>query len=234
MFHVKHDDAPAAPAEAAEVFGPRLGMAQSYVNLLATVGVERGLIGPRETDRLWDRHVLNCVAVGELLTAGDRVADIGSGAGLPGIPVAIARPDVTLVLIEPLLRRATFLEEAVGLLGLESVTVVRGRAEEPAVKRDHAEFDAVTSRAVASLDKLTRWSVPLLRAGGSMLAIKGDRADTEVDEYRRVMTRLGVSEIRVVKCGVSYLNPPATVVVAQRGDRGRRPEAGTSRRGAKP
>jgi 16S rRNA (guanine527-N7)-methyltransferase len=234
MFHVKHDDDMAAPPGAAEIFGHRLDVAEAYVKLLATAGVERGLIGPRETDRLWDRHILNCGAVAELVAGSARVADIGSGAGLPGIPIAIARPDLQILLIEPLLRRATFLEEAVSELGLSSVSVIRGRAEDPSVKRTHSDLDVVTSRAVASLDKLTKWSVPLLRPGGSMYAIKGDRAQTEVDEYRRAMTRLGVSEIRVVKCGVNVLTPPATVVVAQRGDRNRRqPPTGSGRgRGA--
>lgn len=234
MFHVKHDGTSDAPAGAAEVFGDRLALAERYVGYLATAGVERGLIGPRETERLWDRHVLNSAAVGELLPEATRVADIGSGAGLPGIPLAIARPDLHITLIEPLLRRATFLEEVVESLGLARVTVVRGRAEEPAVKRAHGDLDFVTSRAVAALDKLTRWSLPLLRPGGQMLAIKGDRAQTEVDEYRQAMTTLGVSEVRVVKCGVNFLTPPATVVVAVRGDRKRRSVRPGSSRGRRP
>lgn len=230
---MKHDGVSAAPPAAAEVFGDQLEVAKRYAELLATDGVERGLIGPRETERLWDRHVLNSAALGELLEPGERVADIGSGAGLPGIPLAIARRDLAVTLIEPLLRRATFLAEAVTALALENVTVVRGRAEDVAVIRDHAGMDAVTSRAVASLDKLTRWSLPLLRPRGRMLALKGDRAESEVLEYRRGMTTLGAVDVKVMRCGVSYLIPPATVVVAVRSDRGTsrtpRPSRGSRR-----
>lgn len=219
MFHVKHDGVPEAPPAAADVFGDGLPAARAYAQLLATAGVERGLVGPREQDRLWDRHILNSTAVGELLAAGARVADVGSGAGLPGIPLAIARPDLSVVLIEPLLRRTTFLSEAVEQLGLANVAVMRGRAEDPGVRAELGEFDAVTSRAVAALAKLTRWSLPLLRAGGEMLALKGERAEAEVEESRNAMRSLGVTEVRVVKCGVDFLTPPATVVVARRSDR---------------
>lgn len=222
MFHVKHDGASAIPDAAAAVFGERLELARTYAEALATAGVERGLIGPRERDRLWDRHLLNSAAVAELIAESSRLADIGSGAGLPGIPLAIARPDIDVVLIEPLLRRTTFLSEVVAELGLTNVTVVRGRAEDPAVRHEYEGLDVVTSRAVAALDKLCRWSMPLLRAGGEMLAIKGERAELEVDECRRAMMSLGVSEVRVVKCGVNYLTPPATVVVARRSDRSAR------------
>lgn len=220
MFHVKHDDdVTATPAAAAEVFGARLGIAERYAEILATAGVERGLLGPREADRVWERHVLNSAAIGELVGPGLTVADIGSGAGLPGIPLAIARPDLSVTLIEPLLRRSGFLSEVVAELGLATVEVIRGRAEDLAARRDAPEFDVVTSRAVASLDKVTKWSLPLLRAGGVMLALKGDRAQVELGEHQRVMASLGVAQAKVMRCGVSYLNPPATVVVAQRGDR---------------
>jgi len=221
MFHVKHVEgapAPEPPPEAAEVFGDRLPIARRYAALLAGPGVERGLIGPREVDRLWERHLLNCAAVGELLEPGERVADIGSGAGLPGIPVAIVRPDVSMILVEPLLRRSEFLHEAIAELGLVSVEVLRGRAEDPAVRDAAGDCDVVTSRAVASLDKIGRWSLPLLRKGGRMLAMKGERAQAEVDEHRGVMARLGANDVRVVRCGVNYLTPPATVVLALRGD----------------
>ncbi len=152
-----------------------LDVAQRYAQILAGAGVERGLIGPREADRLWDRHLLNSAALAELLEPGDQIADIGSGAGLPGIPLALARPDLRVTLIEPLLRRSDFLREVIDDLGVD-ITVVRGRAEEQTVRQQVGEMDAVVSRAVASLDKLTRWSVPLLRPGGRMLAIKGERA----------------------------------------------------------
>jgi 16S rRNA (guanine527-N7)-methyltransferase len=219
MFHVKQSEPPGPPPAAALVFGERLEQARRYAELLAGPGVERGLIGPREVDRLWDRHLLNCAAVAELVDDGERVADVGSGAGLPGIPLALARPALRVTLVEPLLRRADFLREAVAELGL-SVVVVRGRAEDRAVRDELGEFDAVTSRAVAALDKLANWSLPLLRDGGRMLALKGERAEEEVAEHRRALSSLGAVGVKVVKCGVDYLNPPVTVVVARRGARG--------------
>jgi 16S rRNA (guanine527-N7)-methyltransferase len=216
MFHVKHADVSEPPQEAAKLFGDGLGATVRYAQILAGAGVERGLIGPREADRLWDRHLLNSVALAELLEPGDRIADIGSGAGLPGIPLALARPDLRVTLIEPLLRRTDFLREVVDDLGVD-ITVVRGRAEEQAVRQQVGEMDAVVSRAVASLDRLTRWSMPLLRPGGRMLALKGQRAAAEIDEHRRGMESLGAVDARVVTCGGGYLNPPATVVSARRG-----------------
>lgn len=230
MFHVKHGGpveaagepagagaaVGAPPDAAAAVFGDRLGIARRYATLLASAGVERGLLGPREIDRIWDRHILNSAAAAELLGAGERVIDIGSGAGLPGIPLAIARPDLEVALLEPLLRRSEFLDEVVNELGL-AVEVVRGRAEEPEVRRRFGERDAAVSRAVAALDKLTRWSMPLLRPGGRMLAIKGERASEEVEQFRRVMAASGAADVRVVTCGATYLRPPATVVSARRG-----------------
>jgi 16S rRNA (guanine527-N7)-methyltransferase len=216
-FHVKHVGMP--PPAAADIFGDRLALAERYVDLLGTSGIERGLIGPGELDRLWDRHVLNCAAVAELLDDGERLADVGSGAGLPGIPLALARPGLHITLVEPLLRRADFLRDAVEELGL-AVEVVRGRAEDRAVRSELGEFDAVTSRAVAALDKLSAWSLPLVREGGRMLAMKGERAEEEVTEHRRALSSLGAVDVKVVKCGVDYLNPPVTVVVAHRGTRG--------------
>jgi 16S rRNA (guanine527-N7)-methyltransferase len=229
MFHVKHVDSrdravaevPSPPDAATQIFGDRIGVAERYAGLLADIGVEWGLIGPREVERLWDRHLLNCAAVAELLEPGERVADIGSGAGLPGLPVAIARPDVRVVLVESLSRRAEFLRMAVADLGVH-VEVVHGRAEDAAVREPVGGCDVVVSRAVASLDKLTRWSLPLLRSGGRMAAIKGERARDELREHRRVMTALGAIDARVVECGVSCLSPPTTVVVARRG----KPEPG--------
>lgn len=243
MFHVKHVDAAAAPATAptpapaptptpgaaAEIFGPRLEMAERYAELLAGTAVERGLLGPHEAERVWERHILNSAAIGELLDAGDRVVDIGSGAGLPGIPLAIARADMEVVLVESMLRRSQFLESVVCELGLP-VEVIRGRAEEqPVLDRLAGRMDAAVSRAVAALDKLTRWSLPLIRPGGRLLAIKGESAREEVDRHRRVMTSLGASDVRVVTCGVNYLDPPATVVIARRTPIRRRPRR-TSRR----
>jgi 16S rRNA (guanine527-N7)-methyltransferase len=215
MFHVKHVEVSAAPGVAATLFGSRLDRAQRYAEILAGAGVERGLLGPREVDRLWDRHILNSAAIAELLETGERVADIGSGAGLPGIPLALARPDLLVTLIEPLLRRSEFLREVVDELGLD-MTIVRGRAEDLSVRQQVGEMDAVVSRAVASLDKLTKWSMPLLRLDGRMAAIKGERAEQEIREHRRVVASLGAVDVRVMRCGADYLDPPATAVVARR------------------
>lgn len=232
MFHVKHGAAPPPPPAAERVFGDRVDVARRYADLLAGPGVERGLIGPREVERLWDRHILNSAAVAELIDRGATVLDIGSGAGLPGIPIAIARPDLHVTLIEPMLRRTAFLEDAVAALAID-VAIVRGRAEEPGVRTTAGGADVVVSRAVASLDKLTRWSLPLLRPGGRMLALKGERADEEVAQGRRGMTVLGATDVRVVRCGESYSKPPVTVVIAVRGERapaGKRPNRTSERR----
>jgi len=215
MFHVKHVGLADAPAAASRVFGDRLESAACYAEMLAGVAVERGLIGPREADRLWERHLLNSAAVAELIEPGVRVVDVGSGAGLPGVPLALARPDLRIVLVEPMLRRTEFLQQVVDELGVQ-IEVVRGRAEEPSVREKVGNADAVVCRAVAPLDRLTRWCLPLLRAGGQLLAIKGERADEEAERHRRVMRSLGADSVKVVKCGGDYLDPPATVVVARR------------------
>jgi 16S rRNA (guanine527-N7)-methyltransferase len=242
MFHVKrHDgvrdkaDVPAKvepPTAASTVFGSRLSLARRYADALSGVGVERRLLGPREVNRIWERHLLNSAAVGELLETGERVIDVGSGAGLPGLPLVIARPDLRMTLIEPLLRRSDFLREMVAELNVD-VNVVRGRAEDSSVRDAIGAVDAVVSRAVASLDKLTRWSLPLLRPGGRMLAMKGERAATEIGQHRRAMIALGAEGIKVMRCGVNYLSPPATVVVARRGKSSgmrRGPARGSARR----
>lgn len=230
MFHVKHvgphegtgldrSTPEAAAMLAAEtIFGPHIGLAHRYAELLASIGVDRGLLGPREVDRIWERHIINSAAIAELLGQGAQVVDIGSGAGLPGVPLAIARPDIRVALLEPLLRRSDFLGEVIAQLGV-SVDVVRGRAEEPWVRERFAGSDAAVSRAVAALDKLTKWSMPLLKHGGQMVAIKGERAAEEVAEHRRVMTTLGAVDVRVVACGANFLQRPATAVVARRGAR---------------
>ncbi|MCH9735978.1 MAG: 16S rRNA (guanine(527)-N(7))-methyltransferase RsmG [Actinomycetia bacterium] len=200
------------PAAAGEIFGEAADAADRYAQILAGEGVEKGLLGPREVDRIWDRHVLNSAVVSELLTADEHVADIGSGAGLPGIPLALARPDIRMTLVEPLLRRSDFLREVIDELGLDC-RVVRGRAEDRMVRDEVGEVDAVVSRAVASLDKLGKWSGHLLQEGGRMLAIKGERAEEELREHRRALRRLGVAEVKVMKCGGGFVDPPVTVVV---------------------
>lgn len=204
-----------APAAARAVFGDRFDAAVRYTELLATAGVQRGLIGPREVPRLWDRHVLNCAVLAELLPAGTTLCDVGSGAGLPGIPVALARPDVSVTLLEPLLRRTTFLEEVVRELGLENVTVLRGRAEEMVGK---LAVDVVTARAVAPLDRLAGWGMPLLRPHGQMLALKGDSAEQELADSRAGLTKLGAVEWSVISVGEGTLETSTRVVQVKAGE----------------
>ena len=187
----------------------RLDSAERYAALLASPGFIRGLKGPRETPRLWERHLLNCAVLGELLPRDSTVCDIGSGAGLPGVVLAIARPDLTVTLVEPLLRRTTFLEEAVEALGLDQVEVVRARAEELHGRR---RFDVVTSRAVAPLPKLARWSLPLTRPGGTVVAMKGASAQAEVDDARRELRKLGAGPVSVHTVGVGVVDPPTYAV----------------------
>ena len=153
------------------MFGAAYERAVAFAELLAGAGTERGVIGPREVPRLWARHLLNSAVIGELVPAGARVIDVGSGAGLPGVPLALARPDVEVVLLEPLARRVAFLEEAVA--GLANVSVVRGRAEEGHTRRALGLADVVTARAVAPLDRLAGWCLPLVKPGGTLLALKG-------------------------------------------------------------
>jgi 16S rRNA (guanine527-N7)-methyltransferase len=193
-----------------------------YADLLAGDGVVRGLIGPREVGRLWSRHLANCAVLEELVPEGSRVADVGSGAGLPGIPLALVRPDVHLVLVEPLLRRATFLGEAVTALGLdEQVEVVRGRAEEVDLA-----VDVVTARAVAPLDRLAGWTLPLARLGGTLLALKGDGAAEEVAASRAALEKVGGGNAEVLVCGEGVVDPPTTVVRVVRLAAGRRARRG--------
>ncbi|CRK60706.1 rRNA small subunit 7-methylguanosine (m7G) methyltransferase GidB [Alloactinosynnema sp. L-07] len=201
---------------AAAVFGDRLPLAEQFTELLADHGVERGLIGPREVDRLWDRHILNSAVIAERIEPHARVVDIGSGAGLPGVPLAIARPDLQVVLVEPMARRVAWLDEVVKTLGLTSVTVLRGRAEEPAIKDDVAGADVVTARAVAPLAKLCGWCLPLLRVGGRVVALKGASAAEEIERDRQAVARLGGGMPRVELCGAGVLDVPTTVVVVDR------------------
>jgi 16S rRNA (guanine527-N7)-methyltransferase len=194
------------------VFGSRLPLAIAYAELLITDGVVRGLIGPREAPRVWERHLINCAVMSEIIPMGASVVDVGSGAGLPGIVLAVARPDLTITLVEPLARRTAFLAEAVTKLGLDAtVTVVRGRAEEVAGGPPVAA-DIVTARAVAPLDRLAGWCLPLAAVGGRLLALKGSSAADEVAEHGEAINRLGGSEPVVRLCGVGVIEPPTTVV----------------------
>ncbi|WP_208760958.1 16S rRNA (guanine(527)-N(7))-methyltransferase RsmG [Micromonospora orduensis] len=207
---------PALAPAALTLFGDRLDLAAAYAELLATDGVVRGLIGPREAPRIWDRHLLNCAAVAERIPTAATVLDVGSGAGLPGLALAIARPDLTVTLIEPLARRTSFLIEVVERLGLaRSVRVFRGRADEAATGssgREPISGDVVTSRAVAPLDRLATWSLPLTVRGGRLLALKGSSATAEIEEHADVVSRVGGGEPTVHLCGVGVIDPPTTVV----------------------
>jgi 16S rRNA (guanine527-N7)-methyltransferase len=195
-------------------FGERLALAERYVEMLVTAGVERGLMGPREAPRIWDRHLLNCVAISELIPSGVYVVDVGSGAGLPGIVLAVARPDIRVSLVESLARRTTFLTEAVDMLGLDTVDVVRARAEDCVNVLEPA--DVVTARAVAPLDRLVGWCLPLARPGGSVLAIKGSSAAAEIEEHRTAVRRLGGGPPTLLHCGERWLAEPVTVVEVRR------------------
>lgn len=217
MFHVEQEgsDSNQLMAVAEQIFGDRLELARRYHESLATAGVERGLIGPREVPRLWERHILNCAAIGELIDEGETVVDIGSGAGLPGIPLAIARPDLRVTLVEPLLRRTVYLAEFIEEHEL-NILVVRGRAEQPGVKKEAGGADVVTSRAVAPLEKLAKWSLPLVHEHGRMLALKGSSAGEEIERDRTSLTRMGAGKLEVVECGVGLLPTPTIVVRAVR------------------
>ena len=192
-----------------ELFGDRVEVMARYAEFLATAGVERGLIGPREVPRLWKRHLINCGAMLPRVANGATVADVGSGGGLPGLVWAIARPDLAVTLIEPLLRRTVFLQEAVDVLELSNVEVLRARAED--VDR---RFEVVTARAVAPLAKLVRWCLPLVAPGGVLLALKGRTAGDEVERDRADVERAGGRSIVVSTWGPA--EDPTTVVEVSR------------------
>ena len=220
---------PLVPPAAEMVFGDRLGLAEQFVALLATTGTTRGLIGPRERDRLWSRHVIGGALLRQWVPERATVIDVGSGAGLPGVPLAIARPDLRVECIEPLRRRTDWLQEAVDEVGLTSdghvgVGVHTGRAES---LWGELSADVVTARAVASLEVLLEWTRPLIARGGSLVAIKGQRAEEEVDATRALLERLGCSAVRIETsdpvAGVDTLDAtldpvePLTVVIAEFG-----------------
>jgi 16S rRNA (guanine527-N7)-methyltransferase len=215
---------PAPPASAEAVFGAALPLAELYVARLATDGVVRGLIGPREVPRLWERHVLNSAAVAEAVPEGARVVDVGSGAGLPGIPLALARPDVTLTLVEPMSRRVEFLDQAVAELAAamgrpQSWRVVRGRAEERPVVTTVGKVDVVTARAVAPLPRLVGWCRGLLRPGSQLIALVGARALEELPALLPELEAAGMRDIHPRAVGASLGDAATTVVVMTRGAR---------------
>ncbi len=202
----------------------------SYARILATIGVERGLIGPREVPRLWARHLQNCAVVAEeerrAIPEGARVADIGSGAGLPGLVWAIVRPDLEVTLVEPLLRRSTFLAEVVEELDLAPrVHVLRARAED----LSPASFDVVTARAVARLDRLVHWTLPLVRVGGWLVALKGAGAPEEVVEAAPGIRSLGGSPAVIRTYGAGEVDPPTTAILVHRESLATRQQAQTRR-----
>jgi 16S rRNA (guanine527-N7)-methyltransferase len=214
-------------AEAVAEFAGVLPKAERYAELLATDGVTRGLIGPRETARLWDRHLLNCALVAELVPDRGELVDIGSGAGLPGVVLAMLRPSLQVILLEPLLRRSVFLEECVRELDLPNVTVIRARAEEKAAARIRA--DVATARAVAPLEKLVGWAAGLLRPGGELIAIKGQSAADELEAAKPVLDRLGVRSAEVLQAGNGRVVSATTIVRVVMGGHGREERAGAQR-----
>lgn len=198
------------PASAGRLAGERVHLLTAYAALLADAGVTRGLIGPREVPRLWDRHLLNCAVVTDSVPAASSVADVGSGAGLPGVVWAICRPDLSLTLVEPLLRRVTFLNEVIDALGLTNVEVARARAEELHGPR---EFDVVGSRAVAPLDRLGAWCLPLVRRDGLMVAMKGSSAAQEIESAGASLARLGGGTPQLVEHGQGVVEPTTWAVL---------------------
>src|SRR5262245_27403189 len=201
--------APGMPEVAREVFGDVAAKAERYAELLAGPGVERGLLGPNEVPRLWERHLLNSAAVASMVPGPCSVADLGSGAGLPGIVLAMLLPDSEVTLLEPALRRTIFLEECVAELGLGNARVWRARAEQAA---GELAVDVVTARAVAPLDRLAALALGLLKPGGIVLAVKGAKAEAEVQAAGEALRRLGVRDVEVLVARGGKVDPTATVV----------------------
>jgi 16S rRNA (guanine527-N7)-methyltransferase len=215
---VADDAVPQPPEAAAAVFGAALPDAVRYVAMLAGDGVVRGLIGPREVPRLWERHVLNSAAMAEAVPPGARLVDVGSGAGLPGIPLGLARPDLTITLVEPMARRVEFLTDVTTALGAPWA-VVRGRAEERSVLRAVGPVDVVTARAVAPLPRLVGWCRGLLRPGTQLIALVGARAAAEVPALVPELEAAGMRDVHVRAVGVGLGSAATTVVVMTRGGR---------------
>lgn len=201
------------PSEAVAVFGDRIERARAFTEALGEHGEERGLIGPLEPPRLWTRHILNSAVAAPLFTAGARVGDIGSGAGLPGIVLAIARPDVEWVLIEPMERRVAWLQEQKNALGLDNVEVVRARGEE---WTQGPVLDAVTARAVSALKTLIPLTAPLVRPGGELILLKGANAANEIVSAEKVIRRFRLQDVRVEIVGDGVISEPTRVIRATR------------------
>ena len=211
------------PEVAQAVFGAELPRARCYADFLVTEGVLRGVLGPGEPERVWSRHLLNCAVVTELIEPGARVVDVGSGAGLPGLAMAIRRPDLRVDLIEPLQRRTEFLTEAVEQLELrDRVRVLRGRADDPRVREAAGNADCVTARAVAPVDRLVRWCLPLLATDGRLALLKGRSAAEELEHHRAALQRAGSTAPEIVRCGTGMIDPAVIVVTC-----GRAPRTGT-------
>jgi len=199
MFHVKHSAVEVEPESAATLCGESLPALRSFALDIARYGEELGLVGPRELDRLWTRHILNSALLARVVGSGT-LADVGSGAGFPGLVVAIMRPDVACTLIEPLGRRATWLEDESKRLGLQNVTVLNQRAEEVVAQR----YDSVTARAVSALKTLIPLVVPLVRPGGELVLMKGERVDQEIRDAASVLVKHGLVDPRVQITGPEY------------------------------
>lgn len=205
MFHVEQ-----MPASAATIFGPNLAKAEAYAQALVRDGDELGLLGPRELPKLWTRHILNSAVVAELVEPGQSVADVGSGAGLPGIPMAIAQPEAQFTLIEPMERRSNWLTQQVEALSLTNVKVLRARAEEVG-----DVFDVVTARAVKALPQLLQMTAPMTRAGGRIIALKGEKAADEIEDSKRLVKKLKLESFEIVLTGAQFLIEPTRVVVTK-------------------
>ncbi|CAN5298068.1 16S rRNA (guanine(527)-N(7))-methyltransferase RsmG [soil metagenome] len=199
---------------ARHLFGEQLWAAERFAALLATAGVQRGLIGPREVPRLWERHLVNCALLARAVPTNADVCDLGSGAGLPGLVLALHRRDLQVTLVEPQARRVDFLREAIIAVPLDNVTVLRSRAEE--LHGGHV-FSVVTARAVAPLGRLLDWSMPLVRPGGVLLAIKGATADAEIEAARAALAQHRTARVAVLRLGQDLLDPPTTVVRVEAG-----------------
>jgi 16S rRNA (guanine527-N7)-methyltransferase len=223
---------PPPPGEASALFGLALPVAERYAQLLAGPGVERGLIGPHETSRLWDRHLVNCAALAELISDDATVIDVGSGAGLPGVVLAMLLPGADVVLLEPMARRATFLQECIDSLGLTNASVCCRRAEDVT---GELTADVVTARAVAPLDRLAGLALGLARPGGIVLAMKGASADREIAQARPALRAAGIRDVQIVQAGAGTISLPAVVVrfsAPRRSPGSRRRSKGPAGRGA--